>query len=679
MGLRASGILAAIALAAASALPAAGPSALTATIERFDRLEVGEAVSVSGLRVGAGRISCLLKSGRAAPVRAGEEVVGLFFEGEGAMEYLSSDPIEAPVVLFDAKKASSLKTEKTDRGVVLRDSFRRMLWLEEGRQPLPEIAAAPASSLADPFQKQRAKFRRMHAPPLSHDFALHRLDAPEAPLVWAEMDGGREDLLYGLDGSDDAAEWLVTLAKSESNDPEMRKFLWLVPISHQLVGRDRRDPPRARFLLTDVDLELSASAGNDATLTVAETLVPVGRPARALRFDLDSTLYAQAGANLATRSERVRSVTDENGRALAFDHRLDELVVELAAAAEPAKPFRLRFEIEGDFLVRPRGDNYWELGVRPWFPQPPLAGQAYTFHALVRVRKPFVPFASGATVRRAEEGEENVLETRIENPVQFAVILAGRYDMEEETRDGVKIRVATYALDNPRGRKQLIRVAAEIIAYYTEFLGPFPFPEFNILEINDYGYGQAPPATMFITKEAFDPLLGDMDKFSSQGIVKMFAHEIAHQYWGIVVRIPEHGEQWLAESFAEYCAGLFLKDRRSEAGYRSLLKRWRTGADFAADAAPIALANRVWITGDALRRSEIRSGLLYDKGPVLLAALHEALGDKAFRAFLRSCQASFAWKFGSTKGIAQLLQARTATDYGPFFEKYYWGTEMPGR
>ena len=83
--------------------------------------------------------------------------------------------------------------------------------------------------------------------------------------------------------------------------------------------------------------------------------------------------------------------------------------------------------------MRPRGDNYWELGIRSWFPQPPLSGQGYTFHARVRVPKPFVPFAPGTTVRRLEEGGENVLETRIETPVQFAVILAGRYDMEERS------------------------------------------------------------------------------------------------------------------------------------------------------------------------------------------------------------------------------------------------------
>src|SRR5450432_395514 len=104
---------------------AEGP-ALPEIVERFDHLQVGEAVAVSGLRLSAGHLDCALKSGRAAPVRAGEEVVGLFFEGEGSMEYVSVDPVEAPVVLFDTKKGSGLKAEKTEKGVVLRDSFRRL-------------------------------------------------------------------------------------------------------------------------------------------------------------------------------------------------------------------------------------------------------------------------------------------------------------------------------------------------------------------------------------------------------------------------------------------------------------------------------------------------------------------------------------------------------------------------
>jgi len=134
------------------------------------------------------------------------------------------------------------------------------------------------------------------------------------------------------------------------------------------------------------------------TMEVVETVVPVGAPLSALRFDLDNIWYAQAGANLGTRTERVSKVTDDAGRALAFDHRNDEIIVQLAEPAPADRPVRLHFEIDGDFLVRPGGDNYWELGVSSWFPQPYLGEQAYTFHAVVRVPKPFVPFASGTAV-----------------------------------------------------------------------------------------------------------------------------------------------------------------------------------------------------------------------------------------------------------------------------------------
>ena len=162
----------------------------------------------------------------------------------------------------------------------------------------------------------------------------------------------------------------------------------------------------------------------------------------------------------------MRRVTDETGRVLPFDHRLDELVVALAEPAPAGQPLKLRFEIDGDFLVRPRGDSYWELGIWSWFPLPPLAGRRTPSAARCACPKPFVPFAPGKTVRREAEGPDNVLETRIDTPIQFAVILAGRYDMEEIERDGVTIRVATYALDNPRGRKNLMQIASEVITYY---------------------------------------------------------------------------------------------------------------------------------------------------------------------------------------------------------------------
>ena len=71
-------------------------------------------------------------------------------------------------------------------------------------------------------------------------------------------------------------------------------------------------------------------------------------------------------------------------------------------------------------------------------------------------------------------------------------------------------------------------MANGIIDYYEYFLGPFPWSEFNIVQINTYGYGQAPPGTMHITNEAFNPTLTEVDQVFSEGINERFAHEIAH-------------------------------------------------------------------------------------------------------------------------------------------------------
>ena len=95
--------------------------------------------------------------------------------------------------------------------------------------------------------------------------------------------------------------------------------------------------------------------------------------------------------------------------------------------------------------------------------------------------------------------------------------------------------------------KILTNLAFGIIDYYHRFLGPVPMSEINILEINEYGFGHAPPGTMFTTKEAFNHMLGEENQFFSQGINERFAHEIAHQYWGTAVKMPSEEETGMPE------------------------------------------------------------------------------------------------------------------------------------
>jgi Peptidase family M1 domain len=667
------------------------PAGPAEDLRRFDALRVGaSSAPVRDLVLSCGRATMTLKSGSVAPIRAGGEVVGLYFEGAGALEYRSEDPVEFSAAERQNRKTAGLAVEKTGKALVFRDTFDHLTWLASGK-PLPELpggagmwspaesrqseTSSASPSLEAAFRKSAEKTHRIRGAPLSQLFTLQRANAPEEPLVVAQLEGGKEDLRYVFDGFEGRSESLFALRHPDFGDAEMRRNLDPIVLSDQPIGRDRRDPLSPSLVLADARIDLTASEGKDAELVVDETLFPQRRAARAVRLDLLSVSYARSGAaGLDRRRHRVRSVTDASGRALAFSHRNGALVVVLAEPAPVEQPLKLRFQIEGDYLVRPGGDNYWMLGTEPWFPQPGLYGQYYTFHARVKVRKPFIAFAPGTTVARGTEGDYNTVETDIDKPVQFAVILGGRYEFEEETRKGITVRVASYAGKNSRAIKQLTNLAFGIIEYYQTFLGPFPFPEFNILEINSYGFGQAPPATMFITREAFNPYIGEANQFFSNGVNERFAHEIAHQYWGHVVKMPSEEEQWLTESFAEYSAAIFLRDFKGKSSYDSLLAIWKSRASDSTAAAPIALANRLEGSPEAFLD---RQNLIYWKGAWLLSRLHRELGEQAFLTFLKSYQKTFRWKFGSTKSVAGMLQFLTGRNYMAFFEKYYWGIEMP--
>jgi len=664
-------------LSAGLAAGQAGPPGFLETIDAFEKPKIAEAsAQVANLKLTTGHFTCTLTLGRAAYVMLGSERVGIYFDGSGTMEYESVDPVEAPVVTFVADKSSGLKPEKSGKGVRLRDKFTRLLWLAVG-EPLPELTGLGPLPLNAGLRAHEEMFRERRGSPRSFGFALERFNAPTASYVWVEAEGGEDPFVYVRDGMENPTESLRVLRSRSSNEVEIKNALFPVLLSRQPSGWDPRDPPQPRFVLTDVDLAVMASADKDVKISVVETLIPQKMPQSVFRFDLDSSRLTTFGAHYVRRLEHLVKVTDEAGRELGFSHHRDEVVVHLREPAPPDRPVKIRFEMDGDFLVRPGGDSYWELGVWSWFPQPELCEQFFTFHSLVKVKKPFIPFATGRTVRRAAEGDENVLETREDHPIMWPIVLAGDYTFKDEVRDGVTIRVATYALKNDRAVKQLTDLSSTIIQFYSGFLGPFPFPEFNIIEINEVGFGQAPPGVMFITKEAFNPLGDEESQIFSGGINERFAHEIAHQYWGQTVKMPSEEEQWLTESFAEYSAALFMKAGKGDAEYKMLLGHWKGRAKFATDAAPIPLANRVVMWNEFRKQIAIRNGLLYDKGPVLLAALHKQLGDDAFLTFLNSFQKSFRWKFGSTKKIVGLLNFMTKQDFGPFFEANYWGTAMP--
>lgn len=663
--------------------PAKSPIPLAAAYEALS-LEPKSA-TIQGLQVVSGHLSLALESGRAARVLAGDETVGIFFSGTGNVEYVSTDTVEFPVLRFNATKSTKLKLEKGAGGLRIQDRFETLLFLTPGRS-LVDLTGVTAEPLEKEFAKHREIFLRDRESPASHQLTLWKLNAPASPFSRAELSGGMEYLVHLHDPANARAESLYAIQKTSESDPEIRKFLWPIALSEQPIGRDHREPERPPYLLMDVDYSLVASDGKEAALSVKETILPLSEGQRVLAFNLYNVMYDRVGVGvLDPRSIWLRSVTDGAGRVLPFDHTNDELLVDLGEAPSLEKTVDLRFELDGEFLIRPGRDNYWELGIEPWFPHPDFYAQVFSLHSMIKVRKPFVPFAPGTTLSRKEEGEYNVVENMIEDHIGGAVALAGKYETLERTRSGVTVRVASYAGRNEKAWEKLSNLAFGIMDYYQTFLGPFPCSELNIIEIHKYsrvpprpspraGYVPAPACTMFITQEVFQPAL---TYYFSKGIDEAFAYGIARQYWGQVIKVPSREETWLGEAFSEYCAALFIRKLLGDGEYRSLVTRWKAHAREVNTYAPIPLAARIRIKEDEAMSRYTQFCLIREKGSYLLSRLHASMSDQEFLTFLGTYQKTFRWKYGATSQMPAVLEAITGKSYTEFFETNYWGTGLP--
>jgi aminopeptidase N len=217
---------------------------------------------------------------------------------------------------------------------------------------------------------------------------------------------------------------------------------------------------------------------------------------------------------------------------------------------------------------------------------------------------------------------------------------------------------------------------------------PYPFRDFAIVEINDWGFGQAPPGVIFFTKEFYTAPVDRRTRAYFQDLNSRYLHEVAHGWWGNVVKMNAPEETWLSEAMADYTAALALWQLRREGrgGYefKEIVKDWVKSTGELAPGASLYLTERLSFVDDRNREDYFR--LRYAKGPLVLHALRLELqrqkgsveeGDRYFIALLRSYVKRNRYNWGTTRGLIEELDQLTGGKWQPWFERYVYGTEIP--
>ena len=603
---------------------------------------------------------------------------GLVIEGPAQLRYRVEDRFSIPVAERNVRRFSTLLTKRLNKGTEALEISTRLDGAVVWGRGLGEAGPATGAALPDWAAKLLAD-RRFPAP--SHDLLAAEANGHEGAR-YALMRAELADLLLRVDPRA-GEENLYRVAKGVERGNTFREGLWETALVSQPIGRPWWDRPPAELVAEHERLAVENPRG-ELVRIVSRSRLRARRAGISLwRADLLDRLVDVDGPHPVT----VRSVRVD-GKDAEFLHRDDELLVALGRALADKETVEIEVSYDGDLALRPDGRTYWVLDTHPWYPRQGLEGELATLEISVDVPESSTPFASGSEVSRTEQGGRRKLVTRIDEPSQAAVVAAGRFSTIEEARDGLTCRAAASVSTEEDSARKLLRRFFEVRAFYEQlFQEPYPFRDVSIVDVQSR-FGQAPPGILFFAPGFYGPPVEWTKRQFHPDIDPRFLHEVAHGWWGHVVKMGSYDETWLIESLSEYSATLavwyLVGKERGDYELGEKVKDWVKAANDLRPGASLYLADRIALH-DVRDRDDF-SRLQYGKGPLVVHALRlelqrrkgsVAAGDLAFTELLRRLIKRNRHGYVTTPGLVQELGKLAGGDWQPWFEKYVYGTEIP--
>ena len=279
--------------------------------------------------------------------------------------------------------------------------------------------------------------------------------------------------------------------------------------------------------------------------------------------------------------------------------------------------------------------------------------------------------ASGRRVSREELPDGRVRHVWVEDrPVSTFLygFAAARFQEAVATEGSVELRFLAPGF-TPEQMRTIFARTGEALRFFERRAGvPFPGPHYAQALLPG-----APPQEMnllsLLSEDYGRSVLADPREDS------LVAHELAHQWWGILVTCESWSDFWLNEGLVTFMVAAYKEVAwgRDDLDRERLLARLRY-------ARAVADGARRPIVTDAWTRAEEMSGpITYSKGALVLHLLRRDLGDEDFWEGLRLYTRAAAQSGGlvDTRDLQRAMETASGEPLGWFFDQWVYGIE-PG-
>lgn len=239
--------------------------------------------------------------------------------------------------------------------------------------------------------------------------------------------------------------------------------------------------------------------------------------------------------------------------------------------------------------------------------------------------------------------------------------VVGRFHTVSENHGNTKLQY----LGGDYSDQELRRVfhdTADMIGFYEERAGvKYPGPTYT--QVLAAGGVEQEMSSFTALREKYG-----RDVITDEHDIWLGAHELAHQWWGIMVGCQAWTHFWLNEGMATFMAAAYKEHRFGRGEYLREIEASRKNYEKVRDAGKDrSLVFRDWLHPTAEDRT-----LVYDKGAYVLHLLREDMGERDFWTGLRLYTQKYFGKSVTTPEFQKEMERAGGKSLAPFFDKWVY-------
>lgn len=346
------------------------------------------------------------------------------------------------------------------------------------------------------------------------------------------------------------------------------------------------------------------------------------------------------------------------------ENKLFTVVVHYQGSPNAMQSVALPFQtgwvtIEGGSFVLSEPD-----GAASYFPSNdhPLDKAAYTFH--VTVPEPYEVAANGVLTETIDNGDTRTFDFEARAPMAsyLATINIDEFDIETmESANGIPIR-NYYSTGLPEEIGEPFARQAEMLVYFGELFGPYPFEVYGALVMNT----QFGAALENQTLSIFGMDMIDLEDV--EGTELVVAHELSHQWFGDSVSVADWSDIWLNEGFADYSEGLWIEHTSG----RGALHAW-----VRSQYADVLQYPQYYPPPGNPPADNLFNGGVYVRGGLTLHALRVEVGDEVFFDILKTYAERYKYDNATTEDFIAVTEEVSGKELTEFFDAWLNNEKIP--